>query len=412
MYKTDVCVVGAGPGGCTTALFLAKAGIPSILLDKAIFPRDKICGDGLSGWTVNMLQKIDPALLDRFRRNPISQESWGARFTAPNGQVLDVPFKDKELPGAQAPGYVVPRQEFDYFLLQECRQHPIIKIIEGVEIKATSYGDKDQIFLHGDGQFQLQAKVAIFCNGAQSPQAKSLAGIYPEKKHYVAGVRAYYEGVSGLHVDNYIELHFLKDFLPGYFWIFPLPNGRVNVGAGMRSDKISKGKINLRSEMLRCIAEHPSLQDRFRNARQLSPVRGFGLPLGSRKRQISGRNFMLVGDAASLIDPFTGEGIGNAMASGMMAAIHAQNCLKAGNYSASFMRTYDEAVYNKLWKELRLSKKLQDLLQFPALFSWVVNKATNNKTLRNTISCMLTDMEIREELKNPRFYLKLLFGNH
>jgi flavin-dependent dehydrogenase len=114
-----------------------------------------------------------------------------------------------------------------------------------------------------------------------------------------------------MHSENYIELHFLKDFLPGYLWIFPLPNGLCNVGAGILSSHASRNHINLRDRLMRAIRNHPDLSSRFTNAEMIGKVEGWGLPLGSKRRRLSGDNFLLTGDAASLIDPFTGEGISN-----------------------------------------------------------------------------------------------------
>lgn len=403
--------MGAGPAGCATALFLAKAGVPSLLVDKACFPRDKICGDGLSGWSVAMLNRLDPALKEQLAQSHESLPSWGASFVAPNRQVLDVPFVDRHLPDARPPGYVATRLWFDNFLLEQCRQQPLIKVVEGVALEQWEQQASDKVLLQdANGSVQVEAKLAVFANGAHSRQAKELAGLQPDKKHYVAGIRTYYEGIEGLHPDGHIELHFLKEFLPGYLWIFPLPGGKANVGAGMRSDVVARKKINLRKAMGQIIDRDPRLRERFKAARQLDEIKGFGLPLGSKKRPISGHNFMLAGDAASLIDPFTGEGIGNALASGELAAQWAQKALTAQKFSAAFLKGYDQAVYIRLWKELRLSKTLQDLLNYPWLFSMVVNKAAANETLRQTISCMLTDMDVRQQLKNPRFYFKVFFG--
>lgn len=411
LHKKDICIVGAGPGGCSTALFLAKAGVPSLLVDKARFPRDKICGDGLSGWSVAMLNRLDPALKEQLAESHDSLPSWGARFVAPNRQVLEVPFVDRHLPDARPPGYVATRLWFDNFLIEQCKQHPLIEVVEGVALEQWEQQAPDKVLLQDvAGSVQVEAKLAIFANGAHSRQAKELANLHPDKKHYVAGIRAYYEGVEGLHPDGHIELHFLKEFLPGYFWIFPLPGGRANVGAGMRSDMVAKKKVNLRKAMLQLIEADSQLKERFKNATRLDEVKGFGLPLGSKKRPISGDNFLLVGDAASLIDPFTGEGIGNALASGELAAQWAQKALEDQKYGAAYLKGYDAAIYQRLWKELRLSKNLQDLLNYPWLFSLVVNKATTNETLRQTISCMLTDMDVRQQLKKPSFYLKVLFG--
>ncbi|HHG83299.1 MAG TPA: geranylgeranyl reductase, partial [Bacteroidetes bacterium] len=219
------------------------------------------------------------------------------------------------------------------------------------------------------------------------------------------------KGVKGLDKDNFIELHFLKDFLPGYFWIFPLPNGMANVGVGMRSDKVAKRKVNLKLQMAEIIEKYPELRDRFADAEMVGGIKGYGLPLGSKKRKISGDGYLLIGDAASLIDPFTGEGIGNALYSGYFAALQAERDLVNKDFSAAGHLQYDKEVYTRLWSELKLSHRMQRMVNYPWLFNLVVNKAQRNKVLRETISCMFEDLDMRERLRNPMFYFKLLFAN-
>ncbi|MFL5731058.1 MAG: NAD(P)/FAD-dependent oxidoreductase [Cytophagaceae bacterium] len=119
---------------------------------------------------------------------------------------------------------------------------------------------------------------------------------------------------------------------------------------------------------------------------------------------------MLIGDAASLIDPFTGEGISHAMISGMHAAEHAADCLVLNRFDATFMSGYDQRVYSRLGKELAISTKMQYLIKYPWLFNFVVNKATKNKELSEMISCMFDDLDLRKKLKSPGFYFRLIFG--
>jgi geranylgeranyl reductase family protein len=407
---TRICIIGAGPGGAATALFLAKHGIDCLLVDKASFPRDKICGDALSGKVVEVFKKLDPAIVDRIAHDPTALGSWGVTFVAPNRKGLRVPFK-KEFDKArqQSPGFIAKRIDFDNLLVEECRKHRSIQLIEDMALTNFARVDGQWLCTADDGR-TVQADLVIAADGAHSRFAKQVGGIEMEPAHYCAGLRAYYKGVQGLDADNFIELHFIKDFLPGYFWIFPLPNGMANVGVGMRSDKVSAKKVNLKQQMLHLIAHDPVMKERFADAELVGGVKGFGLPLGSKQRNISGEGFMLVGDAASLIDPFTGEGIGNALYSGMFAALQAAICLETNDFSAQTMKAYDAAAYARLWEELKLGHRMQRLVNYPWLFNLVVNKAQKNKTLRETISCMFDDLDLRERLKNPLFYFKLLFS--
>ena len=411
MQETAVCIVGAGPGGATAALHLAKNGIKSVLIDKAVFPRDKICGDALSGKVVSELKRISPDLPLQFSKEGEQLPSWGIHFISPAGHKLSVPFKSKYDTLQDSPsGYISKRVHFDNFLIDQVKNTPEITFIEGVDISTYDKVADGFIVADKSKKVELKANLVVMANGAHSGFARHVAGIKQEPEHYCAGLRAYYKNVGGLDKDNFIELHFFKDFLPGYFWIFPLANGYANVGVGMLSEAVARKKVNLKKEMLRIIDTHPELKERFANATLEGDIKGYGLPLGSKKRVISGDNYMLIGDAASLIDPFTGEGISNAMISGRWAATQAEMCLQAKDFSAEFMLQYDKAVYNRLWKELKLSRQMQKLLNYPWLFNQVASKATKNKMLAETISCMFTDLDLRERLKQPSFYLKLLFN--
>ncbi len=411
MIELTICIVGAGPGGVTAALHLANRGIPSVVIDKAVFPRDKICGDALSGKVVGELNRIDPQLLQRLDNQAIGLPSWGIHFVAPNGRKLSVPFKQNFNPASdKKPGYIVRRMEFDNFLIEEARRRPEITLVEGVEI--DSYQREGEYWLLADkkGTVAYKARLLLVANGAQSGFSRTIAGLPLEPAHYCAGLRAYYQNVSGLDTHNFIELHFLKEFLPGYLWVFPLPGGFANVGVGMLKERISAKKINLKEQMLAMIQSHPELSQRFAQAELVGEIKGYGLPLGSKKRPVSGDGYLLIGDAAHLIDPFTGEGISNAMISGRWAAEYAAEASQTGNFSASFLKQYDQAVYHRLGKELQLSHRMQRLLDYPWLFNVLANKATQSQALAQTLSCMFTDLDIRQQLKSPLFYLKLLLN--
>ncbi len=407
----DICILGAGPGGATAALHLARAGQPCLLLDKASFPRDKVCGDALSGKVLSELRRLDETLPTRLAAFPAQVPSWGIDFFAPNGRRLAVPFKpkyDKQVD--RAAGHVAKRLDFDNLLVDEVRQRPQITFRENVDVARTERTAAGWELFDKNGQLITACRLLLVANGAQSEFARKTAGHELEPDHHCAGLRAYYRGVSGLGADNFIELHFIKEFLPGYLWVFPLPNGEANVGVGMLSSVVSKKKINLRERLADILATHPTLSPRFAQAELLGPVRGWGLPLGSKRRPLSGENYLLLGDAGSLIDPFSGEGISHAMVSGRHAADWAARAVAAEDFSAEFVKGYDRAVYNRLGQELRLSRLMQRLLNFPSLFNIVANRAASNPTLAETLSMMFMDLDLRERLRQPGFYFRLLFG--
>lgn len=119
---------------------------------------------------------------------------------------------------------------------------------------------------------------------------------------------------------------------------------------------------------------------------------------------------MLTGDAASLIDPFTGEGIGNALYSGRNAAFIAEKAVKANNYSASFLSAYDNEIERALGRELRLSTKLQKLVKYPFLFNLLLNISARNKKVKELMSCMFYEVDLRAKLTRPSFYINLILN--
>jgi flavin-dependent dehydrogenase len=143
-------------------------------------------------------------------------------------------------------------------------------------------------------------------------------------------------------------------------------------------------KINLREKIQEIINRHEVISLRFKKAEQEGPVKGFGLPLGSLQGRLSGLRFMLCGDAGSLIDPATGEGIGNAMLSGMIAANRAVSCFEKNDFSVSFLSGYDREVYGRLAKEFRSKYRLQQLIgSKPFIADWAIGAAQKFPWIKN-----------------------------
>lgn len=409
--RTEALIVGAGPGGCAAALSLARQNVPAILVDKATFPRDKTCGDALSGKVMRALDRLAPGVGQGLRTDTRQLPSWGVTFTAPGGRSLRVPFSRETGMGA-APGAIMPRLQFDALLVDEVRKAPGITLREGITLSTFERTPSGWLAMSADNGTRIEARLIIAADGANSRFAKHVAGLPMEPRHHCAGVRAYFHGVQGLDPLGFIELIFLRELLPGYLWIFPLPGGRANVGLGLRSDVAARRKADLKALLRDLIATHLSLKDRFAHARMEGTIQGMGLPLASKRRALSGPGYLLVGDAGHLIDPFTGEGISHAMISGMHAGDVAAEALVRGTGppAAADLADYDGRVWRRLGKELAISARLQQLANMPWLFDLVVDRATRNPVLADTISSMFNDLDLRARLRSPAFYARLLFG--
>ncbi len=410
---TKVIIVGAGPAGAGVSFYLTKFGIPHVVIDKESFPRDKVCGDACSGKTALVINRANPEWMTEILAQATDfLPSWGITFVAPNGKALDIPFSPNRTAESKAPGFTVPRLFLDNFLFGKMAS-PHCTIYQHAKIDSILHSEnKVTVTMTCNGDTHtITAPVIIGADGDKSVVRKQFLSDNTSPKTYAVGLRAYYEGVTNMHHDNFIELHFLPEMLPGYLWIFPLPHGQANVGVGILSEVIRNKKINLREQMLAAIKNNPQIAPRFANAKLVDKIQGWGLPLAMERQPMSGNNFILVGDAAALVDPFSGEGIGNALYSGMLAAMAIKDALPTANFTAAFLKTnYDDVLYKRLGDELKISATLQRLCKYPWLFNFVVNKASKSESLRNTISCMFADVDLRDQLRKPSFYLKILFN--
>ena len=409
VFYSDICIVGAGPAGAAAALYLHYRNQSCVLIDKAVFPRDKICGDALSEKVLTILNRIDPSLEQRFYQKVKKSDVWGMRLVAPNGCAIDLPMK----PGYNkhtelCRGFVSKRSEFDNFLIDEVRNSQNIDFYEGYEIHDIEktqegfklYDKRKKLVVHTD--------LLLMANGAQSRFSRLYANMTKDEKHLCVGVRAYFKNIKGFHPDGFIELNFMDSLAPGYFWLFSLPDGEANIGIGIRADYLKKRKIKAREFLLDAIKNDSKLKHRFEGAELIGTVEGFPLPLGSKTRKLSGDNYMLLGDAAHLIDPLSGEGIGNGMYSGWIAAEQAIQCLKQQRFDGEFLNDYDIRIKRVLGQDLKLSYALQRIMVFKPLINFFAKIFQNNADLKDALSKMYQDLNLRKNLINPIFWLRFL----
>ncbi len=401
----DVIVVGAGPGGSSTAGFLAKKGFKVLLLDRAKFPRDKTCGDGISGRSVQVLSEL--GALEHFK-DVEHQDMYGVTFSSPEGVV--VPISATKSKNSPPPGFVCRRFVFDNVLFEHAKRlgaEAIEEFLVTDLIMENGYvvGVKGR---HEGKEKEFRAKVVVGADGAGGITARKLGAYNDDESHQAAAVRAYYEGVEGM--EDKIELHFVKESLPGYFWIFPLPNKRANVGIGMLVSEMKKKKINLVKTMEKIIQENPMFKERFKNAKRISPVKSWILPLGSKRVKNYGNGYVLVGDASSLIDPFSGEGIGNALTSGKIASEVIAKALEEGDVSEARLAEYHKRLFDLIGDELNTNYNMQRLGRFEFLLNLVIRKAQRSREIQEEISRALLNPQEHKKFVKLDFYLKVLLA--
>ena len=401
----DVVIVGGGPGGSTAAAFLAKKGRKVLLLDKEKWPRDKTCGDALSGKTRGVLRELG---LEEAVGKADHGEIGGVLFSSPNGKTVSIPLQ-AAAPGSSA-GYTCRRQVYDNLLWQNAKA--CAETREGAQAIGVvrENGKICGVNVKGaDGkEEEIRGKIIIGADGTSSMVAREVRGAQVDPAHTCIAYRAYYSGVRGM--TGALEIHFVKSIMPGYFWIFPLENGLANVGIGMTMDEMGKNRVNLEKAMLDALSTNPLFKERFAEAKLVSRIKAWSLPLGSKRRQVHADNVLLVGDAAGLVDPFSGEGIGNAMFSGRLAAQVADEALSAGDTSAQFLSRYQERLWSAIGAELDLSYKMQRLGKMHWLLDMVVGKAATSEKARQAIAGTFVNEEAKSGYASPLFYLKILFS--
>ena len=406
--ENNICIIGSGPAGIAAGIRLSQLNVPFTIVEKEEFPRDKICGDGISGKSLMILRKLGEGLVESMTRLEKATPSWGVRFYAPNHKSFTISFKDEDVD--LPPGYVVPRSEFDSMLFSRLENSPYALIKQRTTVSQVTKVENGFEVFNATGELITNSRLLLISTGFDKQLIQSVYPESPTSVNDTLGLRVYYQGIHDLSEDNSIEFHFLKEILPGYLWIFPSGNGMANVGIGLAKSLVSRKKISLINLLQELIAKYPYLRRRFKDAKVVGKPAAQIVPFFSKKIPISGDNYLLLGDAARLVDPYTGEGIANALFSGLVAAEVAADALGSENYSRKKLQEYDQRIYSALEKELMLGLRLQEIGKSTALVNLVIGRASRSKKIRQALKDIVYGMNSMQQLKNPVFYAKLLIG--
>lgn len=410
-YKINVCIIGAGPAGLVCAFHLAKFNIQTLLIDKSKFPRNKVCGDGITMKAIHELARINLDFEKKILKDSNTLPSYGIDIISPEQRQFNVFSQLKK--NHEITVLVKKREIFDYNLLEEVRKQKEIIFLSS--IKVLNYIKVDGAYLikavHNSKEVTIYTNLIIDAQGAYSVFVRQHLKLKQYNNNSCIGVRGYFERKKPSK-NNTIELYFLKELLPGYFWIFDLPNGIANVGYGTTIKNFNSLKTNYKILFHQLIENYPLISERIYSDKIIGGIQTHLLPVRRRNNLFSGENFLLTGDAASLIDPFTGEGISNASISGRIAAQIAKFAVANNDYSARFLKQYDNLINEEIGKELRSSFKLRRFLKYPKLLDYIFKNADKSRSCKNIISAMFVDFENRKTVRPVIWYLispKFLF---
>lgn len=399
-HKADVIVVGAGPAGSTAAYFLAKAGVSVLLVDKSRFPRDKACGDSIAPGAVEVLERM--GLLDWVEQGGYTRQQ-GMFLSSPNlTSVRIFPTGHTRLPA-----YLVPRLELDDRLARQAVAAGACLLEETFVQRLTRIG-ADEVCLSArqSGQtLELACRLVIAADGPHLSFTRSL-GMVSSPPDAVA-VRQYYQGVQG--EPGLLELHWEKSVLPAYGFIFHMGNGRANVGTGMFAKDFARLKPNLHELLQRFVNNNPYAQKALKNAHPLGRAAGMPFRDDAEKVNPVADNVMLVGEAAGVGHPMSGEGIGPAMRSAVMAADAAISALQTGDLSASGLAGYARQFHDEFDALHKSALLARSLLTYP----FAVNMAIRAASKRPEVAALLHDILLGAtspaEMLKPDVAWKVLF---
>lgn len=373
MIETDVCIVGSGPSGAAASLMLSKLGINHIIIDKAVFPRDKTCGDGLILHVFKALKAIDINLLEEFVKHPKFISTYMGNFHVSDRALIKIEEGKED---RHYPIFYGKRIDFDYFLVKKMNS-PYVQTKFGVPIQTVKYlENKVQLDLK-DGAV-IRSKLVIGADGIHSVVSRQLAKNKPNPKRTSTFVSAYFENITELPPKNGAEIRMVYKKMALFFYIFPLPNGQVNVSLGGSTNELLKNNINLRHEIDSIIQSHPKVAYKFKNAKQVGNWRGWGIPYQYGQLTISGDRFMLTGDAAGLANSFYKEGVGTGMMSGVLSAQQAARCIQADDFSAKFIKEYNKNIEKEFGKLLKFSRIALRLSKYPKPFEFFIKITKSN----------------------------------
>jgi geranylgeranyl reductase family protein len=414
--EADVIVVGAGPGGSSAAFYLAQAGLDVLLLEKSTFPREKVCGDGLTPRAVKQLVGMGITM--------DAADGWfpnkGLRIIG-GGVRLELAWP--ELSSYPGFGLVRTRRGFDETLARAA-QKAGARLAEGVTVTGPVLDEQTGRIIGvtaretgpagsgaagegaardggaGAGQERIyRARLVVTADGNSSRLSLAMGLRKRDDRPLGVAVRTYY--TSPRHDDDYLEswldLWDGETLLPGYGWIFGVGDGTSNVGLGLLNTSGAFGNIDYRALLRRWLASMPA-EWGYAEQNRTQPIRGAALPMGFNRTPHYTRGLLLVGDAGGMVNPFNGEGIAYAMESGEIAArVITQALARPGQAGAELvLQGYPRALKDAYGGYYTLGRKFVGAIGHPGLMKFATRHGLPRPAL------MRFTMKLLANLTEPR----------
>ena len=366
----DVVIVGAGPGGSSTAHFLSERGFDVLLLDRAQFPRDKTCGDGLTPRAVRVLDRM--GVLAEVASLACRVD--GYEVVAPNGRSTTARIKTDH------PALVIPRLTLDHLLVRRA-------VASGARFEPATTVDRVEptpsgVTVHTQRGSRLEGRVAVIATGAATAVLKR-SGILRHQPRGMLAVRAYF---ADLERDVARNFQMRLDNAPvfGYGWVFPTGQKAANVGVGYLQGVRRPAATG--AQAFQRFVDGAAMRRVLAAGRQVGPARGYPIRVDFLSAPSFAERTLLVGEAAGLSQPLTGEGIDYALESGVIAADHLAEMFEAGDFSHDRTRAYHARLHRRFDRDVRFGQWVRDWYCHPLLLNMWVPLANRRPELRQMLA--------------------------
>ena len=352
--KTEALVVGAGPAGAMLASLLARSNIEVLLVDRSSFPRDKVCGDALTPRSLESLRRQDLLHAVEERFNPFFQIQLFSDLRTDNRLVSSVPSF----------GYIAPRLLLDQLLLDNAMDAGAQFLPEVTIVRPQIEGHQvvGAIGRQNNAELAIEARITVSAIGSAGSFTTQL-GLSKDRTPDAIAARAYFHGVKSN--PETLELYYWEKFLPFYGWIFPVNDQITNVGILMFTKQHQQ--INIKQAFSNFISAMSKATDKFDQAIQINDLGAFPLRMYFDPMHCYTSGALAVGDAAGLVDPLIGSGIGFALESAEIAAGYIIKGIQRKDRSRRALKGYGFALLRKYQIIFHYSRLFRYCLHFPAL---------------------------------------------
>lgn len=383
---TEVIIIGAGPAGSALASLLAQRSIDTLLLDKATFPRKKICGDYLSPGTIRLLDRLD--VLPQVQ-SAGARRLRGMTITSPDGTTFRAEYpataeSNRERPYALS----IPRTILDSLLLDRVR-HWGVKCLEGFRVTDLIWAGGRVCGVKGlgpQGPEVHRARIVVGADGRGSVLARRLGLYRPHLTLRRMALVAYYEGTSELRDHGMISVG-----NGSYCILNPVGQCLINTSIVMEQTSVLPWKGKLDELHDRTLADFPRAIAALRGMQRLEPVRCLG-PLAFRASRTSAGGALLIGDAAGFSDPFTGEGVFHALYSARLAAQEIASALADGGLTATRLHRFDRQQRKARASKERLAAVLQVIIRQPIAANALARLLRRHQPLADLLLGVIGDL--------------------